>query len=167
MKNIILIGMMGCGKTTCANLLAQKLGRPVADTDAIIVQREGRPISDIFATHGEGYFRNLETAVATELGQQSGLIIATGGGLPLRAENMAALSENGMVFWLNRNPIDTFSSESMAGRPLAQGTLEDFIALYEHRAPIYAAAAHHIIQDFTDPEVTVSCVLKTLNELIF
>ena len=90
MKNIVLIGMMGCGKTTCANLLAKKLNCPVVDTDALIVEREGRPVSDIFAAEGEGYFRDLETAAAREVGQKSGLIIATGGGLPLRAENVAA-----------------------------------------------------------------------------
>ena len=84
MNNIVLIGMMGCGKTTCANLLHQRLGRPVADTDALIVERQGRSISDIFAAEGEGYFRDLETAVARELAERQGLIIATGGGLPLR-----------------------------------------------------------------------------------
>ena len=67
MNNIVLIGMMGCGKTTCANLLHQRLGRPVADTDALIVERQGRSISDIFAAEGEGYFRDLETAVAREM----------------------------------------------------------------------------------------------------
>ena len=167
MKNIVLIGMMGCGKTTCAHLLGQKLGRPVVDTDALIVQREGCPISDIFATRGEAYFRDLETAVAQELGRQSGLIIATGGGLPLRPENMAALSENGVVIWLNRNPADSFNTESMSGRPLARGSLADFVALYERRAPVYDTAAHYIIHDFTNPEVTIACILKTLNELIY
>ena len=160
MKNIVLIGMMGCGKTTCANLLAQKLGRQTVDTDALIVEREGRSISDIFATDGEEYFRALETVVARELGQKSGLIIATGGGLPLRQENVDALSENGIIFWLMRDPAATFTAESMEGRPLAQDGLTAFVARFEQRAPIYRAAAHHVITDFTSPELTIGEILK-------
>ena len=97
MKNIVLIGMMGCGKTTCANLLHERLGRPVVDTDALIVEREGRSVSDIFAAEGESYFRDLETAVAKELSRPEGLIIATGGGLPLREENRAASGRRGVL----------------------------------------------------------------------
>ena len=67
MKNIVLIGMMGCGKSTCGQLLAQKLGRELVDTDELIIQREGMTISDIFARKGEAYFRDLETEIAREL----------------------------------------------------------------------------------------------------
>ena len=162
MKNIVLIGMMGCGKTTCANLLAQKLGRQVVDTDAIIVEREGRAISDIFAAEGEVYFRDLETAVAKELGAKSDLIIATGGGLPLRECNVAALKQNSVIFWLKRDPASTFASESMDGRPLAQDGQEAFVARFAQRAPIYQAAADHVITDFTSPEITVGEILKCM-----
>ena len=162
MKNIVLIGMMGCGKTTCAELLSKTLGREAVDTDAIIVSREGRAISDIFAAEGEAYFRDLETAVARELGQSSGLIIATGGGLPLRQENVDALRENGVVFWLKRDPASTFASESMEGRPLAQAGQADFVRRFEQRAPLYRAAAHYVIEDFTSPDVTVGEILKRI-----
>lgn len=164
MKNIILIGMMGCGKTTCANLLHQKLGRTVVDTDALIVERQGRSISDIFAAEGESYFRDLETAVSRELGGQSDLIIATGGGLPLREENMAALRANGVVFWLKRDPASTFASESMEGRPLAQDGQEAFVARFQQRSPLYQRAADHIIEDFSSPEQTVACILSCLRD---
>ena len=164
MKNIVLIGMMGCGKTTCANLLHQKLGRTVVDTDALIVERQGRSISDIFAIEGEGYFRDLETAISRELGQQSDLIIATGGGLPLREENMAALRANGVVFWLKRDPADTFASESMEGRPLAQDGQDAFAARFQQRAPLYQKAADFVIDDFTSPEHTVECILNCLKD---
>ena len=162
MKNIILIGMMGCGKTTCANLLHQKLGRNVVDTDALIVERQGRSISDIFAAQGEGYFRDLETAVAHELGRQSDLIIATGGGLPLREENMAALRANGVVFWLKRDPASTFASESMEGRPLAQDGQDAFVARFQERSPRYRQAADYVIEDFSSPEHTVAQILACL-----
>lgn len=162
MKNIILIGMMGCGKTTCANLLHQKLGRTVVDTDALIVERQGRSISDIFAAQGEGYFRDLETAVSRELGSQSDLIIATGGGLPLREENMAALRPNGVVFWLKRDPASTFASESMEGRPLAQDGQDAFVARFQERSPRYQRAADYVIEDFSSPEHTVAQILACL-----
>ena len=72
MKNIILIGMMGCGKTTVGRLLAQALGRELVDTDEAIERREGRSISDIFAQEGEPYFRDLEAALCQELAQRDG-----------------------------------------------------------------------------------------------
>ena len=162
MKNIVLIGMMGCGKTTCANLLHQRLGRTVVDTDALIVERQGRSINDIFAAEGEGYFRDLETAVSRELGSQSDLIIATGGGLPLREENMAALRTNGVVFWLKRDPASTFASESMEGRPLAQDGQEAFVARFQQRSPQYQRAADFVIEDFSAPERTVDKILACL-----
>lgn len=82
MKNIILCGMMGCGKTTCANLLGTKLGRQVVDTDDLVVKKAGMNISELFAAQGEAAMRDLETQVARELSEKQDLVIATGGGLP-------------------------------------------------------------------------------------
>jgi shikimate kinase len=162
MKNIVLIGMMGCGKTTCGKLLSEKLGRPLVDTDERIVQREGRSINEIFATDGEEYFRQVETQVAKELGGQEGVIIATGGGLPLRWENVEPLRENGLVVWLKRDPASTFASESMDGRPLAQDGQEAFVQRFLDRAPKYEKASHVIIEDFSSPERTVGLILESL-----
>jgi shikimate kinase len=162
MKNIVLIGMMGCGKTTCGKLLSEKLGRPLVDTDEQIVQREGRSINDIFAADGEEYFRQVETQVAKELGGQEGVIIATGGGLPLRWENVEPLRENGLVVWLKRDPASTFASESMDGRPLAQDGQEAFVQRFLDRAPKYEKASHVVIEDFSSPETTVGLILEAL-----
>lgn len=162
MKNIVLIGMMGCGKTTCGTLLSQRLGRELVDTDSVIVTRQGRSISDIFAAEGEDYFRDLETQVARELGQREDLIIATGGGLPLREENVQALREKGLVVWLKRDPASTFASESMDGRPLAQDGQEAFVRRFEARAPLYQRAAHAVVEDFSSPERTVELILQAV-----
>ena len=124
-RNIVLIGMMGCGKTTVGGLLAQRLGREPADTDALIERRQGRSIPDIFAQDGEPAFRAMELELCRELSRRRGLVIACGGGLPLQAEAIAALKENGLVFWLDRDPgADPWprgggrtSSNAMSGAP--------------------------------------------------
>lgn len=145
MKNIILIGMMGCGKTTVGGLLAQRLGRTLADTDQLIEDREGRSIPAIFAENGEEYFRDLELIVSKELSEREDLIVSCGGGLPLRAEAIAALKKNGIAFWLDRDPGETYDGLDTAGRPLAQGGREDFVKRYQDRAPVYRAAADYLV----------------------
>ena len=102
--NIILTGFMGTGKSSVGQLLAQQLQRPFIDTDTLIVQRDGRSIAQIFAEDGEAAFRNWERTVALELGQQQGLIIATGGRLMLDEENAVALEASGLVFCLTAAP---------------------------------------------------------------
>ena len=119
--HIVLIGMMGCGKTSVGRLLSRRFVRPLADTDALIEAREGRSIPDIFARDGEERFRALELELSLELSAQDGLIIACGGGLPLRDGAIAALKKNGLVFWLDRDPADTFDTLDTSGRPLEIG----------------------------------------------
>ena len=145
MNNVILIGMMGCGKTTVGKLLAEKLGRELADTDVLIEEREGRTIPEIFSAEGEAYFRELELAVCKKLARRNDLVIACGGGLPLREEAIHLLKDSGTVFWLNRDPGRTYDSLDTASRPLAQAGREDFIARYDQRAPIYRRWAKHTI----------------------
>lgn len=145
-KNIVLIGMMGSGKTTVGKLLARRLRRPFVDTDALIEEREGRSIPDIFAQDGEDAFRALELDISLELSGKSGLAVACGGGLPLRDEAIAALKQNGLVFWLDRDPGETYDSLNISGRPLAQAGREEFIKRYQGRAPIYRRWSDHIIR---------------------
>jgi shikimate kinase len=162
MKNIVLIGMMGSGKSTIGALLAQRLGRTLVDTDQRIVEREGRSISEIFADKGEGYFRDLELAVARELGEQRDLIVACGGGLPLRENCITPLKESGTVFWLRRDPGETYDTMDTAGRPLAQQGRQDFLDRFAQREPIYRRWADYIIDDFSSPEATLQHVLEAL-----
>ena len=81
-KNIVLIGMMGYGKSTIGALLARRRGRKLVDTDALVEAQEGRTIPEIFASDGEGYFRQAEERVAKTLASRSARVIACGGGLP-------------------------------------------------------------------------------------
>ena len=144
-KNIVLIGMMGCGKSTVGALLAHRLGRELVDTDVLIEQREGRAIPDIFSRDGEEGFRALELELCRELSGRRGLVIACGGGLPTQEAAIAALKENGLVFWLDRDPGETYYDLDISGRPLAQAGREDFLARYAVRSPIYHRWADFII----------------------
>lgn len=162
MKNIVLIGMMGCGKSTVGALLAEKLRRPLIDTDTLIEEREGRSIAQIFAADGEERFRELERDAAHELGRQQSLVIACGGGLPLREDCIAPLKRDGIVFWLRRDPGETYDTLDTDGRPLARQGRQAFLDRFAQREPIYRRWADHIIDDFSSPEATMQQILEAL-----
>ena len=156
MKNIVLVGMPGCGKSTAGKLLAEKLGRDFVDTDSLIEQNEKKPIPQIFSEMGEEYFRNAETQAVATAGKMSGKIIATGGGAILREENKAALRQNAIVVFLYRD-IDTLATD---GRPLSQaGKLKE---MFESRLPHYKAVSDITVEVDTVPEITVERIMKGL-----
>lgn len=136
-QNLVLIGMPGCGKTTVGRELAKQLGRPLIDTDEVIVQRTGTAIPTLFAECGESGFRDIESAVIRDIAAQNGQIIATGGGAILRKENRTALKANGFVVFLDR-PLSAIQPTD--DRPLSR----DRAALeqrYRERYPLYREAA--------------------------
>lgn len=159
MKNIVLIGMPGCGKSTIGTLLAEKLGRTLADADEKIISLAGKSIPDIFAQDGEPTFRDWETKALTELGKQSGLVIATGGGCVTQKRNYPLLHQNGYLVWLERDcsvlPTD--------GRPLSQAN--DLGKMYAVRKPLYEAFADIRVENTGTPEETVQKILDALEEL--
>ena len=132
--NVALIGMPGCGKTTTAQALGRLTGRPVRDLDQIVAEREGCPIAEIFARRGEAVFRRIETEILADVSKESGIIIATGGGVVTQPRNRPLLRQNGICVWLDRAgelPVD--------GRPLSQSVgVEE---LRRRRLPLYRAWA--------------------------
>jgi shikimate dehydrogenase len=135
-ENIVLIGMPGSGKSTVGQRLADTMGRPLVDTDTLIVEKSGKTIPDLFAEVGEKGFRNLESAVIGEISTRKGCVIATGGGAVLRPENMERLRENGRIYFLDRS----FSLlTATADRPLTS-TMADLQKRYEERYSLYCAA---------------------------
>ena len=159
MKNVVLIGMPGCGKSTIGNLLARKLGRKFVDADEEIIQLAVKSIPEIFAQDGEEIFREWETMALEHLGKQSGLVIATGGGCVTRQRNYPALHQNGSIVWLERD----LSLLPTDGRPLSQSNrLEE---MYAVRKPLYEAFADVRVANTGSPENTVTEILSKLEEL--
>ncbi len=158
MKNIVLVGMPGCGKSTAGKLLAQKLGREFVDTDSLIVENEKMPIPEIFEKHGEEYFRNAEAQAVSEAGKLSSKIIATGGGAILRDDNKANLRQNSVVIFLARD----IATLSIDGRPLSQSN--NLIEMYRVRQLHYWMVSDLSVEVDSDPEVTVERILKGLEE---
>ncbi len=114
-KNVVLIGMPGCGKSSVGRKLSALTGRPFYDTDQLLCEKAGMTVPEIFAQQGEKGFRELETAVLKEIGNQSGAVIAAGGGVVTVPENRYWLSQNGTIVLLNY-AIDKLET---AGRPLS------------------------------------------------
>ena len=160
--NVVLIGMMGCGKTTVGGLLAKELGFSFVDTDQYIEQALGRSIPDIFAEEGEAFFRDWELGAAEELSRQRELVIACGGGLPTRADAIASLKRSGTVVFLRRDPGEIYDRVSMKKRPLGQQGRAAFLARYAQREPVYLEWADHVTDVQATPAETVRRILEGL-----
>ncbi len=141
MENIALIGMAGCGKSSIGKLLAKETGKCFRDADTEVVRLAGKSIPEIFAQEGEEAFRKLESAVLADLGRQSGLVIATGGGCVTRECNYPLLHQNSRILWLKRCPARLPTE----GRPLSQKTRP--AVLYEQRKPMYRAFSDGIVNN--------------------
>ena len=158
MENIILIGMPGCGKTTVGASLAKILSRPLKDADTELEQAVGRKITEILPTDGEASFRSLESETLLDLGKQSGLVIATGGGCVTIPNNYEKLHRNGTIVWLKRD-LDLLPTD---GRPLSQtGHLQE---MYQKRAPLYVRFADFSVENSGDPQETAEEIIRILED---
>jgi len=146
--NIVLIGYRGSGKSSIGKKLAAKLWLDFVDSDALITERAGMTIREIFEKETEAGFRSRENAVIHELAGRDNLVIAAGGGAVLNPGNVEALRKNGKIIWLHAEPAvlhqrieaDTATS---ATRPnlTASGGLDEIKTLLTQRMPIYKSAA--------------------------
>ncbi len=142
-RNLLLVGMPGCGKSTIGLALSRRLGRKLVDTDALIVKKIGCPIPEFFAKRGQDAFRAVEHEVICEVGKESGLVISTGGGIVTRPENFDPMRQNSTVVMLSRD----LSLLPIAGRPVSQANSLD--ELYRVRKPLYEKAADIMVENVT------------------
>lgn len=147
MKNIVLIGMMGCGKTTIAKLLSKKLGRVYLDMDEYLVNKYQQSIDDMFKI-GEDYFRKNETDVCLSISKLEGYIISTGGGVVLNPKNIEYLKENGIIVFIDR-PVEKIAEDvDIASRPLLKDGADKLYQLHQQRYQLYLNACDiHLIND--------------------
>lgn len=164
-NNVILCGFMGCGKSTVGTLLAEKLNFTFVDTDKVIEQRENMSVNEIFAVHGEEYFRTVETAVINDLCQLNSQIIATGGGAVLNPSNANTLRDNGTVFFLDVTPETVLERlKDDTSRPLLQKKDKETAVreLMDTRRPIYIKHSHYTINGNQNPEGVLQEILQML-----
>jgi len=165
--NIVLIGYRGTGKSTVANLVAQRLHCPVVSTDAAIIAQAGLSIPDIVQQFGWDHFREIETTICRGFMDQHDLVIDTGGGVILKDENVVALKSHGLIFWLTAE-IQTIA-DRIGGdtqRPSLSGTktfIEEIAEVLHDREPKYKAAADHTVPtDHRTPEHIVESILARI-----
>ena len=149
MKNIVLIGMPGCGKSTFGKRLAKKMGRSFYDADTVLEEREARTIKDFFA-ESEDAFRAEETRTLAHLAELEGVVIATGGGAVKRAENMDLMKRKGVVVFLDRKPEQILGNIEGDARPLLAADKQRIFKLDEERIDLYRKYADKIITNSGD-----------------
>ena len=142
-SNIILVGMMGSGKSFSSKRLGELLKMPFVSTDALIEEKEGQPIAEIFAKKGEAYFRNLEKEIVKDVSQKENIIIDCGGGVVLDPENITNLKKNGTMIYLAAPAEFLYEKiKNATHRPLLKGPdpLGKIKELLITRDPLYRKA---------------------------
>ena len=164
-KSIILIGMMGAGKSVVGSCLQRRTKLTLLDTDEIVASKFGMSIHEIFSKYGEHAFRETETQALRGLAPATQAIIVTGGGIVLREENVDRLKRLGILIWIDANEKTLFERASRAAnRPLLEGDnpREAFAQMLQARLPLYAKIAHLRVDTavLTDEEVAVAILSK-------
>lgn len=142
MKNIVLFGFMGCGKTTVGAQLARREGLSLLDTDQYLEQKYGRKIPEIFARDGEAAFRRMEREVCAQLAGQKNLILCCGGGTVLAEENARSLAEGGVMVFLDAPFEVCYARIRQSDRPLVrQNSKAQLREIFARRRPVYLSRA--------------------------
>ena len=147
MKNLVLVGFMGSGKSTIGPLVAKKMGMRFVDMDSLIEEREKTTISEIFVKRGESVFREIETELVKELAIQQDLVIATGGGVVLRPSNIEIFGRTGILVYLHVDAQSAFArTQSYQHRPLLKGkeSVKKIGDLLLERASFYDAIPYRV-----------------------
>lgn len=172
MKNIVLIGMSGVGKTQKGRYIAKILNRKFIDTDTALVEKEGLTVDDIFTKYGESYFRNIEEQLILEVAEVENVVVSAGGGIVLRANNVINLKRNGYIVYLKAD-VETITDNlklSKTIRPLlkqSENLYETVNKLYMSREELYILYSDITINIENKSKVDIyNEVIKAYNEYI-
>lgn len=163
MKNIILVGFMGTGKSSAGRLVAERTGMQFIDMDEEVAVREGMTVPEIFSSRGEPAFRELERALVKELSQRQGLVISTGGGIVLNPDNIRDFSASGTVICLKAEPEEILKRVGHdTNRPLLQGgdRLARISELLARRKPLYDTIPLQVDTAGQRPADTAEAVIR-------
>ena len=167
-RSIVLIGMMGAGKSSVGRALARRTGLARLDTDEEVATQFGLSVAEIFGNYGEEKFRDAETELLRGLAPDRGAVITTGGGIVLRRENVERLKGLGTIVWLNASEGTLFERASRRNtRPLLQNSNPRaiFSELFRQRRPLYQAAAEFEIDTSSlDHEQVAEVILTKIEE---
>ena len=163
MKNIVLIGMPGCGKTTFGKALAERLSRPFVDADLYLEEKEQRTIKSFFA-ESEKAFRDAEERTICDLAGKEGLIIATGGGVVKRQSNVVKLHASGLIIFIDRRAEDIVTDVEVEKRPLLKEGPDKVFTLYKERIALYRAAADRILENRGSEKEVLARLLDMVKE---
>lgn len=164
MKNLVLIGMPGCGKTTLGKMLAQKLGAAFYDADDVLEAREPYTIKEFFA-QGEDVFRKAEQRTAEFLAQQQGCVIAAGGGVVKRAGSMTAYGKTGCIIFIDRAPEAIVGDVEIKTRPLLAAGTQRVFELYDERIELYKKYADRIVKNDGSIDNVLTQLIKIAGEM--
>ncbi len=164
-NNIVLVGFMGCGKTTVGKLLAPQLAYSFIDTDQLIENNEKTDIPAIFDSKGEAYFRQAETKALKQVMDKSKLVVATGGGIVTIPENKTILQQ-GTVIYLEASPGQIYQHvKDDESRPLLKGNdvYGKICEMLKQRQALYQQVAHHTIQvDHQTPQEICKLIINVI-----
>lgn len=162
MRNVVLIGMPGSGKTTLGKRIAEALGRTFIDLDDLTVAREGRTIEEIFMTSGEGYFRDCEERCVKEVSVLDDAVLSTGGGVILRKTNVEELKKNGCLVFIDRSLEKILDCTDFSSRPLLKEDRKRIHDLYDQRIGLYREYADHLVENNGSWESAVQEILEAV-----
>jgi len=164
-QSIVLIGMMGSGKSAVGHCLHRRTGLGMLETDEMIASKLGMSVREIFSKHGEKEFREAETKALRRVSRTKPAVIATGGGMVLREENLGILKRLGLIVWLDGNKETLFARASRrTDRPLLQtkNPSKTFSQILDARRPLYAKIADIRVDTsgLTEEEVAMAILSK-------